>query len=181
MTLQKCFLLLSIILTLVGSYYLVIGNFKSATDIAKESGSYCGGNYALRVSFISARIYSIVGFSLLGFGVALQIISMFVIDRKVNMGVAIGSALIVWGLAILLASLYIHYQRTILIRKTSKIEIMKYEMPKGASVRDRINHSYGGKFIEIGKNFFLLEKNEVESEEDFIERLCLEIGKIKTQ
>ena len=76
MTLQKCFLLLGILFTLAGSFYLVVGNFKSATDIVKESGTYLGASLALRISFISVRIYSIVGFTMLGIGIVFQIISM---------------------------------------------------------------------------------------------------------
>jgi hypothetical protein len=178
MTLQKCFLLLSILLTLAGSFYLVQGNFLSATDIVKQSGTVYGGNLALRIGFISIRIYSTVGFALLFVGIIMQIISMSVGDSRLDIGIVIGASFVVMCLIILFANLYIHYQRIGLIRETSKMEIMKYPMPDGATIKDRIDKKYGGHYLEIGKNFFLIEKGEAENDDDYTKRLCGEIEKI---
>lgn len=179
MTLHKFLLTLGIVFTLAGSFYLVVGNFKSAEDIVRISGTYWGGNLAVRVSLITARIYSIVGFTLLAIGIISQITSMFVPNKDFGMGEIVGIVLIVLGIAILLATLYVNYERFRLVRKTSKIEIMKYKMPEGATTRARIEKKFGGNFIELGRNFFLIEKMSNESLERYIHRLCKEIEEIK--
>ena len=101
MTIRNYLICLSLLFTLLGSLFLVVGNFKSATDIVKESGTYWGGNLAIRISLISARIYSVVGFFVLGFGIVLQVISIFTLEKKMSLGVALGTLLIVFGIAVL--------------------------------------------------------------------------------
>jgi hypothetical protein len=68
--------ILSVLFTLLGSYYLVRGNLKSIMDIVHESSTYWGANYALRKSMITQKANSIVGFLLLSAGIIAQIFSL---------------------------------------------------------------------------------------------------------
>lgn len=179
MTLHKFLLILGLLLTLIGSFYLAYGNFKSATDIVRESGTYWGGNHAVKLSSIRLGICSFVGFALLVIGIIFQISSVIIINRDFDIRINAGIILIAVVIAVLLAQFYISFERKRLIRKTSKIEIMRYKMPEGTSLKDRIDRKFGGKYDEIGKNFFLLEKDKDEANDRYIERLNKVFEEIK--
>ena len=179
MDIQKFIIIISTIFVLTASFYFVRGNLKSAKDIANESGSYWGANFALRKSLISAKIFSMIGFCFLIVAVVLQVCSLYLSNKHLISNYMKIGAFVMIALLITIFEWYLRYETVSLTKKSSVWVLEGFRRNDSQTIKEILLQSFESNYRELGKNYFYLGKPDKETDDEYLNRLCDEISAIK--